>query len=217
MFQFLSSTPARVLTLVLLLQAAAYYGLARTEAVPQTRQLESFPKTLGKWNMQQEAVIEKEVLDVLKADDVLSRWYTDANKQNLTSLFVAYFGTQRTGKAPHSPRNCLPGSGWLPVVHDKIMIDLPGRPAIEANRYIVSKGSDKSLVVYWYQNHIRTVASEYQAKVYTVWDALRYNRSDVALVKVTIPTRGEDNEKITETAKDFVREFFAQLLPYFPR
>jgi EpsI family protein len=215
-FRFLSSPSARLLTLILVFQAVAYYTFARTEEVPIATPLSTFPKEFGGWKLVQEATMEKEILDVLRADEVFTRWYTHAESNELVSLFIAYFNTQRTGKAPHSPRNCLPGSGWTPTVNDRIQIALPGRPPIEANRYIVAKGQDKSLVIYWYQNHVRTVASEYTAKIYTVLDALRYNRSDVAIVKVTIPMRGDGHEHVTNLARQFVLGFYDKLLPYFP-
>jgi EpsI family protein len=217
MFRFLSTTPARILTLFLILQGVAYYALARTEPVRVVNPLTGFPQLLGSWHMVHEGVIEQEVLDVLKADEVITRWYESPQEKAAAGLFIAYFTTQRTGKAPHSPKNCLPGSGWMPVVNDKITIDIPGRQVpVEANRYVVARGEARSLVIYWYQTHRRTVASEYTAKAYTVLDSLRYNRSDTAIVKVTLNVPNGDFEAATEVARRFVRSFFDQLTPYFP-
>lgn len=218
MFQFLRSKPAKILTIFFVVQAAAFYGMARTEEVRIVNPLKTFPTDIAGWTMVNEGTVEKEVMDVLKADDVISRTYGNREANAVAHLFIAYFNTQRTGKAPHSPKNCLPGAGWLPVINDRITIDIPGRATpVEANRYIVARGDAKSLVIYWYQTHRRTVASEYSAKVFTVVDALRYNRSDTAVVKVTIPIReGTDNDKATEMAKQFVRDFFGKLLPFFP-
>jgi EpsI family protein len=218
MFEFLRSKPAKILTVFFLVQAAAFYGMSRTEEIRIVKPLASFPTEFGTWQMTNEGVVEKEVMEVLKADDVVTRTYADLRAQQAAHLFIAYFNTQRTGKAPHSPKNCLPGAGWLPVVNDRITIDIPGRAEpIHSNRYIVARGDAKSLVLYWYQTSRRTIASEYSAKIYTVVDALRYNRSDTAVVKVTIPIReGMDDAKATEVASQFVRSFFDKLLPYFP-
>ncbi len=57
---------------------------------------------------------------------------------------------------------------------------------ILVNRYIVARGSNQSVVLYWYQSRSRVVASEYSAKVYTVMDAVRFNRTDTALVRVVV-------------------------------
>ncbi len=216
--RFLSSSPARILTVVLLLQAAVFYGMSRTEEAKPVNPLATFPKQIGGWRMVQEGVIDKETMDILRADDVVTRWYTDAEERNIASLFIAYFHTQRTGKTPHSPKNCLPGAGWAPVVNDRILIPVKGRAEpVEANRFIVSKGTNRSLVVYWYQTSRRTVASEFKAKIYTVLDSIRYHRSDTAVVKVTIPLpQGGSDEAATEVARQFVGAFFDKLTPFFP-
>lgn len=217
MLGFLSSKTAKILTVVLLMQAMAFYGLARTEEVHIVKPLSSFPKEFNSWTLIQEGTVEKEVLDILKADDVLSRWYGDSKSRTMAALFIAYFNTQRTGKAPHSPKNCLPGSGWLPLSNpDQIEIKVPGHQPIEASRYIVARGNDKSLVIYWYQTARRSVGNEYKAKIFTVVDAVRYNRSDTALVKVTVPLKDQDPEAATEVVRQMVQSFFDQLIPYFP-
>ena len=68
---------------------------------------------------------------------------------------------------------------------DTIRVDIAGRAQpIEINRYIVSKGDEHAVVLYWYQSRDRVVASEYRAAAFTAWDALRYNRTDTELVRV---------------------------------
>src|SRR3954452_6522792 len=198
---FLRSAPARILTGVLILQAALVYGFQRREVSPQNRPLAEVPRQFGSWTMQQEGVVEKEVQDVLKADELLTRSYGSPKEQIGAHLFVAYFRTQRTGQAPHSPKNCLPGSGWTPSLQDVVHISIPGRAEpIEANRYVVAKGDSKSLVLYWYQSRDRVVASEYTAKFYVVADALRYNRTDTALVRVVMPIVDNDVDRSYKAA-----------------
>jgi EpsI family protein len=207
----------KVLTIALLVQCLAFYAMAnRTESTPIVSALSSFPQQLGEWRMVREGVIEKEIMDVLRADDAITRWYAKPDSSTAADLFIAYFNTQKTGKTPHSPKNCLPGAGWSPILSDRIMIPIPGHEPVEANRYIVSRGNLKSLVLYWYQSSRRTVAGEYKAKVFTVYDSIRYNRSDAAVVKVTLPLGEETEEQATGIATGFVQEFFAKLLPYFP-
>src|SRR5436309_8278266 len=102
----------RILSAALLLQAALFYGTSRGENVPNVRPLRDFPREMGGWIMAQEGYVDAETQAVLKADDTLTRSYANLKYAARPSLFVAYFQTQRTGKAPHSPKNCLPGSGW---------------------------------------------------------------------------------------------------------
>lgn len=207
----------QVLTAVLLAQAALFYGYSRSEDVPATRPLSEFPQILGAWHVRQEGVIEKEVLDMLRADDVLSRIYAEPASGRVASLFVAYFRSQRTGQAPHSPKNCLPGSGWIPTASEIITVALPGQSEpIRVNRYVVSRGLEKSVVIYWYQSRRRVVASEYEAKVRLVLDAIRYNRTDTALVRVVVPVADGSESQATATAISFVQALFPVLRQYLP-
>ena len=75
------------------------------------------------------------------------------------------------------------------------------------NRYLVAKGEYKSVVLYWYQSRDRVVASEYRAKMFTAVDAMRYNRTDTALVRVVVPVPNGDSKAATDAAIDFVRDF----------
>jgi len=216
-FTFLKRRPIQVLTALLLLQAAVYYGKARVpEQVPLVKPLTELPAKLDSWALLRESAVEKEVQEVLKADDLLSRTYWNGTDPEGASLFVAYFRSQQTGKAPHSPKNCLPGSGWVASSASIMTIPIPGEPPIEVNRYLVTKGDYTSLVLYWYQSRNRVVASEYWAKIHLVLDSIRYNRSDTSLVRVVVPVR-EKNDQVAEAiAVDFIKSLFPQLKHYFP-
>jgi EpsI family protein len=214
---FLRSKAARILTAVLVLQASVLYGVSRREITPPHRELAAAPAQFGGWFQTGQQEIEQEVQNVLKADDLLSRSYANASFPVGAHLFVAYFNSQRTGQAPHSPRNCLPGAGWVPSKSDIVHISVPGRTEpIEANRYIVARGDVKSLVLYWYQSRDRVVASEYKAKFYVVADALRYNRTDTALVRIVVPMTGISAEQAEAAAYDFVKAVFMPLRQHFP-
>jgi EpsI family protein len=104
----------------------------------------------------------------------------------------------------------------VPSVSDVITTDIPGRGPIEMNRYVVARGDQKSLVLYWYQSRDRVVASEYKAKVYVIADALRYNRTDTALIRVTVPIVENNVDGAQNAALDFVRSFYAPLRQHFP-
>jgi EpsI family protein len=209
---------ARILSIAFVLQATLFYASSRSEAVPRMQPLRDFSRVVpGGWTMTQEGYVDEETQAVLKADDTLTRTYGKAKYRERASLFVAYFKTQRTGKAPHSPKNCLPGSGWEASTEDYLDVAIPGMAEpIHVNRYIVAKGEQKSVVLYWYQTQRRVVASEYKAKILSVEDAIRYNRTDTALVRVVIPFFGNDDASAQREAVDFVQSFFTPLREYLP-
>ena len=213
---FLKSKPARLLTLALLVQAGIFYGLSRGETSAPHLPLAGVPAQIGSWRLVEEGVVEKEVAEVLKADELLNRSYGSPAFNVPAHLFVAYFNSQRTGQAPHSPKNCLPGSGWTWTVSDRVSIDISGRGAVQVNRYVIQKGEYKSVVLYWYQSRDRVVASEYAAKLYTVADSIRHNRTDTALVRVVVPVVANDDAQANRIAVKFVQDVFNPLRRHFP-
>jgi EpsI family protein len=204
-----------VLTLVLVVQAVLFYSASRGEIVPNAAPLQGFPSQVGGWRLQQEGVIDKETQDVLKADDTLTRAY--GGKEGGATLFIAYFKTQRYGQAPHSPKNCLPGSGWQQKESERIDVPIEGDGTIHINEYVVEKGEAQSVVYYWYQSQGRVIADEFAAKYYLVSDSIRNHRSDTALVRVVVPIPGGRTSVAKKVGTDFVQAFYPVVKAYLPR
>jgi EpsI family protein len=208
---------ARLLLLVLWLAvgAVSLRALQRQERVPSRQPLASIPTVLGDWRLQRDAQFDAETLAVLKPDDYISRSYLrdDGRHVSVADLYVGFYETQRRGDTIHSPMNCLPGSGWQPVSTSRVLLTPAAGISIDANRYVVQKGLDKRLVVYWYQSHGRTLASEYWSKAYLMWDAIRLNRTDGALVRVIAPLDSRPGAApVGEPAvEDFVRAVYPTL------
>jgi EpsI family protein len=200
------------------LTAILLQARSRTEIVPQHLPLSSFPAQLGDWNSTQ-IPLDKETLEVLGAGDFMERVYQDpAGKLPEVDLFLAYFSSQRTGDTIHSPQHCLPGAGWNPDEKRGITLALPGHAAFPANRYVISKAESRRLVLYWYWAHDRGVASEYWAKFYLVKDAIQMNRSDGALVRITISMLpGETAEAAQQRVMPFTSRVVPLLGDYIPR
>lgn len=169
---------------------------------------------LGSWRFVEEGLVDDDTRSVLQADDLLNRIY--ASGSTGASLFIAAFRSQRNGKAPHSPKNCLPGNGWTPMKSEEITLDVGAEAPIPVNRYVVAHGDERSLVLYWYQSRDRAVANEYAAKFWVVMDAMRLNRTDTALIRVIVPITGRDEQSANQAATDFVRSFYGALRQHLP-
>lgn len=128
-------------------------------------------------------------------DEYVMRVYAPAGAEaafaGAYSVYVGYYETQSQGNTIHSPRNCLPGGGWEPLVaaRERIRTDIGEIPV---NRYLIGNGPAKAMVLYWYQGRGRAEANEYVVK----WDLLRdqalHGRSDEALVRVIVPVTTTD-------------------------
>ena len=219
-----SSTVLRIFIVAgVLLSGTLYLAHAsRAEEIPARQSLTSFPMNIQAWSGRREPDFTREILGVLGVDDYITRSYYRKDSLPI-GLYVGYYASQRQGDTIHSPLNCLPGAGWIPVEQGHTRIAVRTSPEtnstreIEVNRVVIQKGLDRELVLYWYQSHGRVVASEYWGKIYTVVDAVRYNRTDAALVRVVvpIPDRG-DVSRVDRTGTEFVQSVFPLLTGYIP-
>ena len=203
---------------VLLLLTAALFLQARSrpEPMPHRQPVADFPRELDGWKSK-EIGVAQEIRDILGPGDFLSRIYFRPNTPYL-DFFLAYFPSQRTGNTIHSPKNCLPGSGWLPVEASFVQVRRPDGGVATVNRYIIAKGLDKQLVLYWYQAHGRVVASEYWAKYFLVTDSIRMNRSDGSLVRVITPILpSESSDDAQKRAVGFAEAALESLDQVIPR
>jgi EpsI family protein len=181
---------------------------------PPSEPLSLLPAVIGKWTGSDQPVTQ-ETRDVLGAGDFLSRIYVQGPTAPPISLFIGYFPTQRTGQTIHSPKHCLPGAGWVFESSDYVdLVDANGKPH-QVGEYLIANGGTRQFVIYWYQAHGRSVASEFGAKVYMALDAMRMNRTDGALVRIITPlTSSEEIPAARKRAEDFAARL-APLLPQF--
>jgi EpsI family protein len=217
------STPRFIVAALLIASAAGLLqARARSEVFPPRLPLKQFPEQLDDWTGT-DISIDPEVLQILGPGDFLLRVYQNQSDQArqktpYVDLFIAYFRSQRAGDTIHSPQHCLPGSGWTPVENQRITLTMPGHAPFPANRYLIAKGDSRQLVLYWFWAHNRGVASEYWAKFYLVADAIKMNRSDGALVRITSPMfPGETADAAQQRILPFASDVMPLLDSYIPR
>ena len=152
-------------------------------------------------------------------------------------LYVGFYQSQRTGSTYHSPKNCLPGAGWQFVESDQVTVPIQkargeGRQArgesrealgvrreekdyITINKVLIQKGLDQQVILYWYHDRGRVIASEYAAKGYLMWDAMTKNRTDGALVRISVPVTSTTEEAYQQGAA-FLRDVWPLLSDFMP-
>jgi EpsI family protein len=220
--------PRRAIIAGLLFACGAIYldHATKSEPVPIRRPLAELPVLMGDWIAFKSEDIDSKTKAVSGVDDYTNRSYRNSENA-IAGLYIGYYRSQRQGDTIHSPLNCLPGAGWNPVKKEVVQISTNGiaspetnpPPTIQVNRIIVSKGSDRQVVIYWYQSHGRVVANEYLGKFYTVVDAFRTNRTDAALVRVMCPAVSEGAPALATAEKqalDFVQYLYPLLDQYLP-
>ncbi|MBI4443386.1 MAG: EpsI family protein [Acidobacteria bacterium] len=209
----------RLIVTVMLLAATFFgmKGLSQDEPAVARKELKLFPRNVDSWETIQEVQMEERTAEVLAASDTLNRVYQDGKSQAGLGLFIAFFNSQRRGGAVHSPKNCLPGSGWSAIEAGTTTLKLAGYsgPAT-VNRYLIQKDRSRQLVLYWYQSQGRVIASEYSAKFYLMWDAATRRRSDGALIRIVTPIIQGDEAGALQRAQSFAQQIFPLLPGHLP-
>lgn len=201
---------------VLVLAIVGMKMMSHGEATPAALPLTQFPKDVLGYSAMADIPFDKASLAVLNPSDYLYRIYYKPGVGE-ASLYIAYFETQRTGATIHSPKNCLPGAGWQPSVSTITNMSLTDGRYVPVNMYVIEKGLEKQVVLYWYQSHGRVVASEYWGKFYMVYDALRLNRTDAALVRVIVPVSNRDENAARNQAMLFAKQVATDVEKIIPR
>lgn len=221
--------------------ASMIFLRSSTDAVPESVPLELLPHQIDQRHAT-DITIAPETLELLGHGRFLNRVYsnrpdtpldvstgvvqpvaatdaTPAARDSVVpvSLFIGYFPTQRTGQAIHSPQNCLPGAGWTFESQKTIMLPAADGRKYQVGEYVITDGTQKQEVLYWYRAHGRSIASDYRAKLYMLLDAIRYNRTDGALIRVITPILpGEADGAAHKRAVVFAGQVAAMLPTYIP-
>jgi EpsI family protein len=206
-----------VIVLVLLVTAIGLNAYFSKPDISLTRKsLNEFPRTLGDWKAVRDYQIDEGSMKILQVDDYIMRDYQSSKGEKI-GLYIGYFKSQREGKGIHSPRQCLPGAGWQPVSTSVYSLSVPNQqpPAVSINRYIMGKGSDRQIYLFWYQGRGRIYASEYWNKIYLIWDAFKEKRTDGALIRLNSTVSGY-SEKVLKQQVQFIDLFLPVLKEFVP-
>ena len=207
-----------VLASVLIATAAIYLqGRGKYETPPPPhKDVTDFPAAVGDWQGGEPLPFDADTLRVLGPGRFLERVYTRPGTPAI-DLLLEYFPSQRTGDTMHSPKHCLPGAGWEPTQSSVLQLAGPDGRSAGVNFYVIARGEQKQVVLYWYQAHGRVVASEYWAKFYLVWDAIRLNRTDGSMIRViSAVAPGEAIDSARDRTVGFAEEVMPMLRSYIP-
>lgn len=211
--------PARALGVLSVVALAAgvlvlVLGSSQPEAPGRTT-FDRFPQRVGAWPGVRGA-LDPAVAQVVAADDYLNTTYFEPGSMAPVQIFSAFYHNQTRGAAIHSPEICLPANGWEVSEIGTRELDMSaaryGR--FEANRAVVTKGTGRQLVYYWFEQRGRRVANDLAVKLGVLADEVLHGRSDGALLRFTTPI--DDSAGGLVAAEARVRDLMRQALPQMP-
>ncbi len=150
--------------------------------------LETIPRAIGGWVFLHDTPLDPALLAELRPTEYLSRTYRKG--RNHLGLFIAFYGAQRAGESMHSPRHCLPGSGWEITRRDTVAVPVDGRE-VGINRFSIRNVDQRLAVFYWYQSRRQVIANEYLGKLLLVRDAILEGATEGSIVRIALPDSPE--------------------------
>jgi exosortase D (VPLPA-CTERM-specific) len=191
------------------------YQTERVERQP----FSMFPPEVAGWSGSS-AEIRVDTAQVLDADDYVLIDYYHPSEAAPVNFWSAYYYKTGANKAQiHSPQECLPGDDWniLSLRPVELPMGLRGQSEMTVNRAVISKGSQKALVYYWFEGRGRTMANERVAKLMAKLDGLTKGRTDGALLRfTTLILAGEDEGTADARIIRLLEPMLDQLPRFFP-
>jgi EpsI family protein len=173
----------RILIAILLVAGAGSYARvldAHRVAAGNPPKLELLPSRFGDWDSQ-DIPLSPGSARVLGADLTLQRIYRNRNNQRV-EFFVAYFAQQAVNSQIHSPRHCLPGSGWKILSTEDTHVDLAGGRQ-PATRMIIERQGASQEMLYWFRTRSGSIIGEYALKLDLMRNSLARRPTDAAFVR----------------------------------
>lgn len=199
---------------VLLGGTVCLHATSHGEVVVARQPLEGLPNVIANWSGS-ETPLDSQTLKVVAVTDYANRVYVSPD-QLPVQVYIGYYASQRTGDTIHSPKNCLPGSGWDPIRAGYTTIPVTGGQQIKVNEYLIAQGLDRQLVFYWYQGRGHVIASEYWGKFWMIHDAITLDRTDGALVRLITPISGDGEAAAHARLEKFAQLLFPSLSKFIP-
>ena len=211
----LSNLRIVIVMVLFIITFAGLHASGSVKEMPIKKGLNRFPEETGKWTRVNTKRLSEQIIKAIGVDD-----YIDCNYASpdgiIVNLYVSYFDGKKGGY--HSPRNCLPGSGWnvANIKPLKLNIHDSETKPVQVNLMTVQKGIDKQVVIYWYQNRGRIIASEYWDKIYLVLDSIFRGRRDGSFVRIMAPAHDGNIDETASLLKEFAERVMITLREFIP-
>ena len=181
-----------IITYLLLGLTVLFIYTHENVAVPVGQPLTDIPVQFDDWYMAGQSRFSPEVLQNLQPTDYLYRVYKD-KPGNKVTLYLGYHDGGPESGPIHSPKHCLPGSGWFELSQVERTIQASGKslPIVEA---VYQKGDQKEMFLYFFQVKGQVLTDEYSLKLAEIVNSILHKRRDSAFIRVSVPFQGDSSE-----------------------
>ena len=206
--------------IVLVLFAATFLLNQSTDTVrelPIRKPLSKFPARIGEYEKVHSSNLTESVVSMLQVEDYVYYSYKAPNGLGI-SFYASYFSAVGVKGGYHSPRNCIPGGGWGISSIEPWTLDIGKSKSMKVTTHAmtIQRGDEEQIVLYWYQNRGRIIASEYWEKIYLVWDALTKRRRDGSFIRIMAYVPKGRKDEVMKDLKSFSEQTMLLLEDFLP-
>ena len=205
--------PHFIAVYLLLIAVGLFLQLHRDLAIPTNKPFQQFPTQVSLWRMSGESFLSSDVQNVLKASDTLMRQYENPEGDKV-ELYIGYHGGGKDSGEIHSPKHCLPGSGWLESSSTRAGLLAAGED-LNLVRAVYQKGEARELFLYWYDVRGDSLSDEFSLKGRQILNSLLHRRRDASFIRISVPFQG-DEERALAVGENFVKSFLPSIRSFLP-
>ncbi len=187
---------------------------SQSERIAPNKPFSEFPLEIDQWKGQRDA-LDQQVYNILGVEDYILANYRK-NSKEMVNLYVGFYQSQKEGDIIHSPKNCMPGSGWniAETSIEPVYMTDTGK-SINTIKLLLQQGAQKQVVLYWFQSRGRIISSEYMQKIWLVIDSVIKHRTDGSFVRLISPVTVDEAATI-KVLKEFVNKVYPILNEHIP-
>lgn len=186
-----------------------------TEVSP-LKSFSTFPKQIGVFSGKEQFFTDEIYAAVGVDDSTLISYVNPVRMNESVQLYIGYYKSQKKGDMIHSPKNCMPGSGWEITSSSLENIEQKNGKNLSIIKLILEKGAEKQIVLYWFHGRGRIINSEYKQKIYLVIDSITRNRTDDSFVRLISPVIDKKDDETLAYMKHFIKDLLPVLDEYIP-
>lgn len=197
---------------VLLIAAGGFVHLYSDVATPLNRPFSEFPVVKNGWRSVKDWRFSEEIMEILRPSDYLARLYEAEGGQRV-DLYIGYHNGSPEAGPVHSPKNCLPGSGWLLEKMEEKMLVVSGEPLVIVKASYL-KGDRRDVFLYWFQACGRPVTNMYAVKFNEIFGSITSRRRDTAFVRIS--AKGGARQAKDDDLQRFIEDFYPTIRDFLP-
>lgn len=192
------------LLVIMCLSSLAVWNYERVIIPEKSIDFSVYPYEIEEWKGV-EAFLDNRVPEILETPYILHRIYRHKGRRVLFSII--YYPNSRTPF--HSPEACLGGEGYSVVKKQKLKLKLYNTDYdfLQVVFLLYRRNTTEQIVAYYYETKGMRTDSIYKFKVQMFKNALGFQGSGGALVRVAVPVEDGDSGKAMKTLVEFLGVF----------